>query len=547
MTGPDLARAGERLRRQLESLREVRNAGARDQRFKVWRQDTLTLLQRLWPGDHVKAERFRRIPFSAPAARAGVGTREYFERGCKEAEVYLEGLAIELGVQGGPAAMGDEHDVEAAPAPGSAWTGPEVDATARPAREEPAPGFVIPPVPAAHAGQVPHAGHDPLETPSAGTQSPVIEPAAEPAPPPPPPAPRKPITFKPASSAYETLPISFLGPDRRKTERPAGSEGPSRRREDVPAPPASPPPAVYSVPPAASSVPPPAASSSTPTTPAVVSMPPSPPSPASPPPPASAAPSPPSEAAADDAAPAKPRSKMRLKDMLGFGDTPPAGVEPVTPHAPAPAAPSAPGVRVEVPMPPAQAMPPAPIRPPASRPPEAEDPADPRTPQRDYAAEFILESPVLQSRAHPLKHRVQETEEGVEPPAISPVASPRASMEPPPVAPAVPAPRPEPQVIPMPVRQPEVAFIEEEPMEPELPPGLAAEEIYELATRVLEYGVPPAHAAILKAALIDLGRQLENPPIRWTALRETIAFAMDYPELARRLLPRLLPYLSQAA
>ncbi|MBI3539368.1 MAG: hypothetical protein HY076_03745, partial [Candidatus Eisenbacteria bacterium] len=94
----DRTRAGERLIKQIEAIGELRNAGPRDQRFKVWRQDTLTLLQRLWPGDHAKAERFRRIPFSAPMAHADrSGAREYFERGCKEAAHYLDALAFELG------------------------------------------------------------------------------------------------------------------------------------------------------------------------------------------------------------------------------------------------------------------------------------------------------------------------------------------------------------------------------------------------------------------------------------------------------------------
>lgn len=227
---------------------------------------------------------------------------------------------------------------------------------------------------------------------------------------------------------------------------------------------------------------------------------------------------------------------MRLKDMLGFGDAPLTGVEPVTPHAPAQGGTSAPSPRVEVPMSPDRASTPA------SEPIEAEPAVNPRMPQRDYAAEFILESPVLQSQAHPLRHRVHgEAEPSAEPAAVSPQ----------PPAPAVPTPEVAmaPEVIPMPVREPEPVSMPDTGMdaEPGLPSQLAAEEIYELATRILEFGVPAAHAAILRAALIDLGRQLENPPVHWGALRETIAFAMDYPELARRLLPRLLPYLSQAA
>src|SRR5262245_34485903 len=142
MSDSELTRAGERLVKQIESLGELRNAGPRDQRFKLWRQDTLTLLQRLWPGDHDKAERFRRIPFSAPIARSDRGgMREYFERGCKEAASYLDGLAFELGVGMHGHAMMDAMG-DAPPADMDATTEAAVD---EPAAEEPAAEEATPP------------------------------------------------------------------------------------------------------------------------------------------------------------------------------------------------------------------------------------------------------------------------------------------------------------------------------------------------------------------------------------------------------------------
>lgn len=78
-------------------------------------------------------------------------------------------------------------------------------------------------------------------------------------------------------------------------------------------------------------------------------------------------------------------------------------------------------------------------------------------------------------------------------------------------------------------------------------PPAASQEIYELAVQVDDLGVSARHRAIVRAALIDLGRQMETPPVSWEALRETVSLAMDHPELARRLMPIVLPYFDQAA
>src|ERR1051326_1022161 len=64
------ARAVEWLEVQLRELAGIRNATARDPSFKNWRQATLTVMQRIWPGDQACSERFRRIPFSPADPRA---------------------------------------------------------------------------------------------------------------------------------------------------------------------------------------------------------------------------------------------------------------------------------------------------------------------------------------------------------------------------------------------------------------------------------------------------------------------------------------------
>ena len=49
-------------------------------------QAALTTMQRIWPGDQERSERFRRIPFSPVDPRADARTvREWYSRGCQEA------------------------------------------------------------------------------------------------------------------------------------------------------------------------------------------------------------------------------------------------------------------------------------------------------------------------------------------------------------------------------------------------------------------------------------------------------------------------------
>jgi len=68
-----------------------------------------------------------------------------------------------------------------------------------------------------------------------------------------------------------------------------------------------------------------------------------------------------------------------------------------------------------------------------------------------------------------------------------------------------------------------------------------------LATDVARLGVPEGLRASARAHLLDLARRLESHEATWAMLRDAVTFAMDFPELARRLLPILLPWLDRAA
>ena len=514
MAPDEFTRAGERIQEQIVTLGELRNAGLRDQRFKLWRQNTLTLLQRLWPSDPSRAERFRRIPFSAPPTRSDrEGMREFYARGCKEAANYLNALAVELGAATVPVVDLDPPaddipiaDAETAndPEPDEAWF--EMPSIT----EAPAPRPAAPPA---------------AEPPAA--EAPAVEP------------PRKPMTAKPKSE-FENAPISFLN----RGSHPKESHSEETKPPVVPAAqapqprpePAAPPPIAVS---------PPAA----PPTPAAV--------------------------AKENRPQQKKTVGMRLKDMLGFSDS----SKSKQAEAPKPSAPVAPPVNV---TPPAREVDvtPAPSPPPPSV--SALPPVRPRPePARDLAAEFILESPVLQSRARPLRRTglssygkppEPETQQPADPvaaapapPVVPPFAPVEASVAPPaPVAPrpAPFAPPPAPTVLPMPMTPP-APRAADAPVPPSIPvlaseartemkadePPVseAAQDVYDLAVHVDDLGVSPQQRAIVRAALIDLGRQMDVPPVHWEALRETVSLAMDHPELARRLLPIVLPFFDQAA
>ncbi len=105
---PAATRAIEWLEQQIRDLASVRNATARDPVFRNWRQGTVTVLQRIWPGDQPRLERFRRIPFSPADTRADSrAIREAYSRGCQEAQRVLKDFIEDVRKHGVAAAAHD--------------------------------------------------------------------------------------------------------------------------------------------------------------------------------------------------------------------------------------------------------------------------------------------------------------------------------------------------------------------------------------------------------------------------------------------------------
>ena len=64
---------------------------------------------------------------------------------------------------------------------------------------------------------------------------------------------------------------------------------------------------------------------------------------------------------------------------------------------------------------------------------------------------------------------------------------------------------------------------------------------------MVRMAIPVERHPEVRARLMDLARRLERGELEWSALRKAVWFAMEYPELARRLLPVLLPWIDRAA
>jgi len=60
-------------------------------------------------------------------------------------------------------------------------------------------------------------------------------------------------------------------------------------------------------------------------------------------------------------------------------------------------------------------------------------------------------------------------------------------------------------------------------------------------------GVPTTRQSETRARLLDLARRMEANDLQWSALSKAVWFAMEYPEVARRLMPLLLPWIDRAA
>jgi hypothetical protein len=68
-----------------------------------------------------------------------------------------------------------------------------------------------------------------------------------------------------------------------------------------------------------------------------------------------------------------------------------------------------------------------------------------------------------------------------------------------------------------------------------------------LAGDVGRYGVPDEAREVLRATLVELARQFEDKSPQWSSLQNAVTRSMEYPEVARRLMPIVLPWMHRAA
>jgi len=504
-------RARELLGHQLSALDELRNAHARDAGFKAWRQNTLTVIQRVWPNDPTRAERFRRVPFSAPSSKMSpVIMRSFYEKGCAEAMKLLRDYVAEASTS-----TLLEPEVEAVRdgfAPGSAEDDfPVLDLRDGPSDAPGDPGRVLEVEPALE--------RDLRDTPPALDLGPVAEmlgpvvlPETPPLPEAGPPAPsvardepepvpaENPDEMRDAQRALDAA-IDAMGarprpvtrvqkPGRDAREREVREREGSRDAERAPKPPRR------------------------------------------------------------DRH--RPPSRNPLRDMLGFGDPsespaplePPRAAEPtVTPEpsrAPEPAPPPQPPRSIGTAAEPVSGSAVPPERAPLSLVPGPL----PRTlrevePVGDAVIDFDLdddpfappgtEEPAVPEPASPIVGDVSGNAPG--PPVLTPVdGTVDAFMESSPVLSA--APRP--------VARPARTRADG--------PSPAGASLAALAGEVARLGVPEGHRAAARAELLDLARRFDSPQsLTWDSLRGVISFVMEYPPLARRVIPMLIPFLDIAA
>jgi hypothetical protein len=586
--------AADLLRPQIEELGSLRNASTRDPRFKQWRQNTLTVIQRIWPGDSSRSERFRRVPFSPPSLKHDVKTgRDYYERGCAEALEYLNLLLAQIeGKEPAPATPAvDPTPEELESLPDDFPTIDLSDGLEGPLGAEP-PGLAAEPPPKEAS---PAAGPPPV--PKAAVQAPGPPPAPKPAmrAPGPPPAPK---ASRPA--AVPPPRISVRGKSRSEEGAEAGERvNPlSDILSSVPTPPPAPPERPARAPRGRkgngkrglkemlglSEM---DRAQATPSNPPAGSV-------AKPPPPTpridAAAPRPAAERRDMPARP-RPRPGQESADALALPEF----------SVPAEGAPLAPEDREERFTPPPVPSPPTK---PESRPLEAgiEPPKAPETAEYDFEPlaqpdPFDVEPEPLEelepSDTEPAPLDTEPEPLDVEPEPLEELEPFDAELEPlddlePPGAepePMEPEPEPaapethakagafEPPAGPLPdeelgagdedaaarvteefVMNSPVLSSQARPVKRPAPPQArqtspppAAVQLMQIANNVSALGVPEGQRALARATLMDLSRLIETQEMTWESLRDAMLFVMQFPPLARRTLPLLLLFLDLAA
>lgn len=79
----------------------------------------------------------------------------------------------------------------------------------------------------------------------------------------------------------------------------------------------------------------------------------------------------------------------------------------------------------------------------------------------------------------------------------------------------------------------------------ELSPSALA--IMAMAVEIEALGVPEGDRPRVREALLDLARKLDTPQLSWRQLRMTMEVVMEYPAIARRVMPMIVPFLDRAA
>ena len=531
--GESVERATQWLQELVNELSGLRNATSRDPSFKNWRQNAITIMQRIWPADQDHAERFRRIPFSPVDPRSDVrAQRESFSRGCQEAARVLNSFIEEIRLRGVPDLPSGALPTEES---GLEDGFPTVDLPSGDLHA----GETMRELMAAELEQLPPQGTDPtfvpparlhVDTPAEGTALPKHHsmPSSEtrprkkglgvaaklrdllgltgfgekPAPPPQgsggstamPQLPQRSLDIVPVGDEVEARPRSSEWPmPQPKTQTPGGPPAPPPASSPQASEPTSQAPARGDAPPAETGM---SVVMSRPTTLRAniekVSI--------------ESLISPEFRAGADSNAATPPAAagtppaaaKPPLSLVPPLAGDPEFNVDPVaqpTEPADAPptsvAPPEASGKIVPLPTRPAATDEPAP-EPPAEA--EAEEPGY----RHDSAAlarataDFMRSSPVLGATGRKVQRAPHEAAQH--------------------------------------------GFSD--------PDAIAIVSMFD----ELEFmGVPANRQSETRARLLDLARRMEADDLQWSALRKAVWFAMEYPEVARRLIPMLLPWIERAA